>query len=363
MGRLAHVISTPRGFGGAEAVMVALLEGGGRRGWEQLVLNPFAASAGEELRERCRDYAYEAYPANGSRALAAIPARRWMRARLREFDPDFLQAYLLHAQVAAATLPRSSETVTVMCDQQGSHLAALDRPVAARLERIAARRFDHIVACSRAVERYLVEQYALPTDSVTCIRNGWSGSPLTWEPPHVPTVVCTANFRPQKGHHILLDAFATVTQEVPGARLVLLGEGEELAAAQRQAADLGIARAVDFAGAQADVWPWLARSSVFVLASSYEPLGIAVLEAMAAGLPVVASGVDGINELVENGVTGILVQPGDSVMLAHELISLLRDPARAESLGSRAQTAAEDSRMERCVDAYFDLYERLADSQ
>jgi len=356
---IVHMISTPSGFGGGEAVMLALLRGGAERGWEQAVLNPFARSADEELARRCADFAYEALPAPGPRSLAMPAAMRWARRRLDELSPDVFQAYLAHALVLAAALPRRSGAVRVLSHQHGSHFESSGRKLGAMLDRFAGRRFDHVVACSEAVREYLLETYRYPPDYVTTIRNGWSGTPLKLRKDPRPTVVCTANFRAQKGHPVLIEAFATVAERVPEARLALLGDGAELPAARRLVAELGLERSVELPGAQADVWPWLAKAHVFALASHYEPLGIAVLEAMAAGLPVVATDVEGIAELVEPGVTGELVPPGDPRAMAQSLAALLAEPGTALKMGSAGRERAEGARMNACVEAYFGLYERL----
>jgi glycosyltransferase involved in cell wall biosynthesis len=357
--RIVHLIGTPSGFGGGEAVMVALLRGGAERGWEQAALNPFARSAHEELAGRCAEFGYEALPASGSRPAAAPGAWRWARRRLAELRPDVLQAYLVHAEVLAAALPRSGNEIRVLSHQHGNHFAASGRRAGEVLDRFAGRRFDHVVACSESVRDFLLETYRYPPERVSCIRNGWSGTPLKLRPNPRPTIVCTANFRAQKGHPVLIEAFATVAERMPEARLVLLGDGPERPAARELVARLGLGGRVELPGPQADVWPWLAKAQVFALASLYEPLGIAVLEAMAAGLPVVASGVDGIRELVEPGVTGELVPPGEPALLARALIELLESPARAATMGAAGAAAAEGARMDACVERYFELYERL----
>jgi L-malate glycosyltransferase len=357
--RIVHLISTPSGFGGGEAVMVALLRGGAERGWEQAALNPFARSGHEELAGRCADFGYEALPASGSRPAAAPGAWRWTRRRLAELAPDALQVYLAHALMLAAALPRSGNEVRVLSHQHGNHFAASGRRAGELLDRHAGKRFDHVVACSDAVRDFLLESYRYPLERVSCIRNGWSGTPLKLRQAPRPTVVCTANFRAQKGHPVLIEAFAAVAERMPGARLVLLGDGPERPAARELVERLGLGGRVELPGPQADVWPWLAKAQVFALASLYEPLGIAVLEAMAAGLPVVASGVDGIRELVRPGVTGELVPPGDPAALAAALIALLGDPDAAMRMGAAGRTFAEGARMEVCVDRYFELYERL----
>jgi glycosyltransferase involved in cell wall biosynthesis len=357
--RIVHLISTPSGFGGAEAVMVALLQGGAQRGWEQTVLNPFADSAVEELARRCAEFGYETPPRSHSRVLDLPTSLRWAHRRLDELQPDVLQVYLVHALVLAAALPRSPGTVRILSHQHGMHFRASGRRVAARLDRIAGRRFDHVVACSEAVRDFLLREYRYPPGRVSCIRNGWSGTPLKLRQDPQATIICTANFRAQKGHLVLIEALATVAKQVPEARLVLLGDGPEMLAVRQRVDERGLAGRVEFPGPQADVWPWLAKAQVFALASHYEPLGIAVLEAMAAGLPVVASDVDGIRELVRPGETGELVPAGDSRAMAEALIRLLGDPGTALRMGVAGRAFAEGARMDTCVARYFDLYERL----
>lgn len=359
MPRVVHLISTPSGFGGAEAVMVALLQGGAQRGWEQAVLNPFADSPTEELAERCAEFGYEVLPRTRSTLLDFPSSLRWTRTLLDELQPDVLQVYLAHALVLAAALPSSPRTVRILSHQHGMHFRASGRRFAAQLDRLAGRRFDHIVACSGAVRDFLVREYRYPPQRVSCIRNGWSGTPLKLRQDPQPTIVCTANFRAQKGHPVLIEAFAKVATQIPEARLVLLGNGPELPAVRRLIDERGLAQRIELPGPQADVWPWLARARVFALASHYEPLGIAVLEAMAAGLPVVASDVDGIRELVQSGETGELVPAGNPGAMAESLIRLLDDPGTALRMGVAGRTFAEGARMDVCVTRHFDLYERL----
>ena len=358
---LAQVISTPSGIGGAEVVAIELSRGALERGWRSVVLNPFAASTREQLAERVDRGGYEARPTRSPSSPIAIAANaRWLAGRLAAVAPTVTQTSLGHAVVAMAAIPRSRGGLRVLSHQHGMHLRSQGRRALATLDRLAGRRQDHVVACSHAVADFLVADYGYRRDSVTTIRNGWSGAPLPRErSERRPTVICTGRLRGQKGHDVLIEAFAQAREEIPRARLILLGDGPERASIERLIDDLHLEGSVELAGTQADVWPWLARADVFALASRYEPLGIAVLEAMAAGLPIVATGVDGIRELVEPGVSGELVAAGDVAAMAEKLSALLSDPGRAVDYGEAGRRFAETQRMETCVSAYFDLYEEL----
>jgi glycosyltransferase involved in cell wall biosynthesis len=172
-------------------------------------------------------------------------------------------------------------------------------------------------------------------------------------------MISVANLRPEKCLDVLLMAFAQVVQVIPDAELTLVGDGPLRGALEAQAGRLGVSRQVRFTGAVSDIWPLLAKADLFVLPSRYETLGIAALEAMAAGLPVMASNVGGLKELVAPGVTGELVEPGNPDALAEQLIALLRSPETLWRMGKAAQERAAAQRADGMVDAYEKLYVQI----
>lgn len=141
-------------------------------------------------------------------------------------------------------------------------------------------------------------------------------------------VVALGRFSPEKGHATLVDAFRTVVADVPTARLVLVGDGVLEADLRRAAAALP-AGCVVFAGWRTDPARCLGAADVFVLPSLREGLPLAVLEAMAAGVPVCATAVGGVPEALDGGACGVLVAPGDAPGLADALRRLLRSPDEA----------------------------------
>jgi glycosyltransferase involved in cell wall biosynthesis len=208
------------------------------------------------------------------------------------------------------------------------------------------------------VETYLIQHYSYPPERVRCIRNGWEGHPLV----HNGTdglIVCVARFRAQKNHLLLVEAVAQVREQVPDVRLRLVGDGDTRPEIESHVNRLGLQDCVDYVGAATDVWPLLAEASVFSLPSHYEPLGIAALEAMAAGLPVVATAVGGLREIVEDGRTGFLVSPTSPDELADRLLRLLTDRDLAERMGTEAQLAAQQYRADRMAARYAGLYAEL----
>lgn len=152
-------------------------------------------------------------------------------------------------------------------------------------------------------------------------------------PPHVPVVGIVANFRPVKDLALFLRAAAIVSRAVPDAAFLLVGQGPLKPDLQQLAAQLGIAGRVFFSSPGAPVPDYLCRMSVACLTSESESLPNAILEYMAAGLPVVAADVGGVSELVRDGVTGYLVRARTGEALAEPVIRLLRDDALRASMG------------------------------
>jgi N-acetyl-alpha-D-glucosaminyl L-malate synthase BshA len=149
-------------------------------------------------------------------------------------------------------------------------------------------------------------------------------------------VIHVSNFRPVKRIGAVIDVFDRVRRAVP-AHLVLVGDGPELAGAQRQARQLGIDSLVHVLGEQEEVLPLLSIADVFLLPSAQESFGLAALEAMACDVPVVASSVGGLPEVVADGVSGYLHEPEDLESMAASIVLLLRDDALRVAMGAAAR--------------------------
>jgi L-malate glycosyltransferase len=169
-------------------------------------------------------------------------------------------------------------------------------------------------------------------------------------------VIHVSNFRPVKRVTAVVEIFARVCREVP-ARLLMVGDGPDLAAASRLAKALGVADAVEFLGEQDQVIRLLSAADVFLLPSVQESFGLAALEAMACEVPVVASKVGGLPEVVEDGVSGFLHAPDDLDGMARSTVALLTDePARRRAAKASRLIAEErycDSKIVPMYEAYY----------
>ena len=172
-------------------------------------------------------------------------------------------------------------------------------------------------------------------------------------------MIFTGRLHPQKNLPLLLEAWSTVAAGRPGS-LILVGPGSERNALVEQAQALGIADRVQFTGAVENPAEYLRAADVFVLPSVAEGMSNSLLEAMATGLPCAVSGIGGNIDLVENGVTGRVVNRPEPDAWSQTLIELLDDQAQAQRLGAAARLRIDNEfALSVVVDRYVDLYRRM----
>ena len=212
---------------------------------------------------------------------------------------------------------------------------------------------DKVIAIGNDGEQVLHKQVGIPACKLEIIRAGID--PLAFneskslarralslgETDRVAVIV--ARLFPEKNHRLLLRAFADVARRVKGARLLIVGEGVEGEAIGEEIKKLNLTDHVRMMGVRRDIARILAASDVFVLSSDREGLPIAALEAMCAGLPVVATSVGDMPKIVIESETGRLVAPGNSVGMAQALIDLFEDPKRASEMGARGRRFATEN--------------------
>lgn len=257
--------------------------------------------------------------------------------------------------------------------------AVLTRRVDNPLSRLAAasllRGFGRIVVISGAVREAMLaarvrpERLTLIPSAVDAamVEPAWSRQRLTREfglDAEAPLVASVAQLIPRKGHSLLLEAWELVVGAVPAARLVAFGQGSLAGKLRSEAQRRGIANSVVFAGWRGDLANFLGRFDLLVHTALREGLGLAVLEAQAAGIPVVAFRAGGVPEAVADGVTGLLVPPGDAAALAAALVGLLRDHEARDCLGRAAwERAARVFRVADMVEAHLTLYRDVLETR
>ena len=226
------------------------------------------------------------------------------------------------------------------------------------LQRMAYRFATRVVANSPAAAAILRTE-GVPSADVVMIPNGVDASayPERTGTYDVREVITVANLRPEKNHETLIAAAAQLAPSCPNLRYQIVGEGPRRQALEELARARGVDHIVEFLGHREDVPALLAAADVFVLPSHSEASPNGAIEAMAAGLPVVACSIGGLLDLVETGRTGILVPPSDPEPLAIAIRSLYDHPERAREMGreARREVRAQYS-FDRMVGAFDDLY-------
>ncbi len=256
-----------------------------------------------------------------------------LRALLRRERIEVLYSFLFHGNLMARLV---GGWCRVPVRISAERIAGWDGRLRRLLNRLTAGLATRVVAVSEAVRDETARALRVAPERIAVIPNGVDTQEFTpaSRPVEAPVIGCTGRLHRKNGHPTLLDAFAAVRQALPEARLLLVGDGPERGSLERTVARRGWGEAVTFAGEQAEVRPWLHRMAVYVQPSIAEGISNSILEAMACGLPVVATRVGGTPEVVEDGVSGLLVPPKDSAALAIALVTLLGDPSRRAAMGA-----------------------------
>jgi len=311
--------------------------------------------------------------------LHKSPGRNWrvigrLAARFRSERADIVHSHNWSTFLYSVAAARLAGVRTVVHGEHGKDDTTTD-PRRVLASRFLARGVSRVCAVSRDLAESVIRDWRIPRERVAWIPNGvdldefGKDHPLDGLreeldlTPENRVVMNTGGFRTIKDHPTLLRAFALAHREDPMARLLLIGQGsaaDPRAGLDRMAEELGVGDAVRFAGVRHDIPRLLRICDVYVNSSRFEGMSNTILEAMAAGRPVVATAVGGNPELVEDGVTGFLVPPGQPDGLAARVGELLLDPALRGRMGAAGRARIEaDHSMTGMVRAYSDLYEEL----
>src|SRR3954463_10282369 len=277
----------------------------------------------------------------------------WLRAR----DIAVVQACDLYANIfalpgaALAQVPVriGARRELAPPDKTRAHLAA---------QRFAYRAAHRVVANSSAGADRLRHE-GVPTPKILVIPNGIDISHFRAPQPRKQRriIATVANLRQEKGHDVLLHAAALIRGRVPDVRFRIIGDGPLRESLQQLASGLGLLDVVEFLGHREDVSALLATSDLYAFPSRTEAFPNGLIEGMAAGLPVVASAVGGMLELVDDRRNGRLVPPGDHQALADVLLELMEDASMADELAAAARRTIEARySFTRMVSAFTDLY-------
>jgi glycosyltransferase involved in cell wall biosynthesis len=354
-GRRPHVLTLidQVGPGGAERVAEELLVGlDPDRFRRSVCITRSTEASPEDATElslsRLRGAGVEVIPLDRRSRLDVRPIIR-LGSLLRSDDVDLVHAHKFGSNVWGAALGRACGVSVVISHE---HTWSFEGQLGRRLidRHIVSRYSDAVIAVSEADRRRMISIVGMPSERVTLIPNGIPEP----HPRHAasvranlgiaddaPLLVQTAVLRPQKAIGTMLEAMAILREREPAARLVILGPGDPRAL-QTRAAELAVLDVVSFIGQRDDVADILAAADMGVLSSDFEGMPLAILEYMAAGLPVVSTDVGGVPEVVREGDTGLLVPRGDSRALAERIGRLIADPELARRMGQNGRRLQQE---------------------
>lgn len=349
------------GVGGGE---LKLLELAGRLDREKYELAIVSVGQGGVLEERFRALGV---PVHVLRKWCGFDVRLPFRlaALLRRHSADLVMSTLFYADIMSALAtfiyrPKALVSWEVITGQ----LSWYQKWAYRRL----ANRFTRVAAVSQSIHPFIIRDRGQDPQRISTIYYGVDLDkyhPLAPDEKSAAVVFGTvARLVYQKGHTHLLEAIPGVLARHPGTRWRFVGDGELRTELEAQAQRLGIAQAVEFCGRRDDVQQQLGSFDVFVLPSLWEGFPNVVLEAMAAGKPVIATAVEGTIELVVDNETGVLVPKQDAAALAEAMVRLAADAALRERMGQASRHRVETHfSVQKQVAEFEALFDRLLDGQ
>jgi glycosyltransferase involved in cell wall biosynthesis len=296
-----------------------------------------------------------------------LRTRRILLSLVKKYNVDVIQTHLLRSYDFLVLSLRTQTDAQIYWtfhnarfDLREEHLARqkwLFKPKRwghHTLYSLGARGVDRLIAVSEEVKVSIMKTLpAIPRDRIVAISNSVdvnrygdrSGRAalrleLGLNEEH-KVAVMVATFKEQKGHRFLLEAMQAVVSQRPDLKVLFAGDGELRTALQERALELRLENNVFFLGNRADISALLAASDYFILPSLWEGLPMALIEAMASGLPVIATRVSGTNQVMVHGETGLLVEPGNSSELAQAILKMASDPSMARQMGRAARQRVE----------------------
>lgn len=292
----------------------------------------------------------------------------WRLVReLRRFRPELLQTFLFHANIVGRLAGRLAGVKHIV---SGIRVAERRTRTHLWLDRATNGIVERNVCVSTAVAEFSHRTAKLPPEKTVVIPNGVdvarfeAAEPADLAQFGMPlgsrALIAVGRLDPQKGLQYLIEAMSGVVLQVPDLHLLLVGEGPQRHQLETWIRERRLSDRVHIAGWRSDVPNLLRAAWCLVLPSLWEGMPNVVLEAMAAGLPVIATQVEGTNELVQEGQTGLLVGSRSASALESAIIALANDPDRAERLGAEAQNhVRRHFSWEKMTEKYAELYATL----
>lgn len=290
-----------------------------------------------------------------------------MIAEWRRWQPDIVYTLLFYGNLVGRFAARLAGVPGIVSSIRAKNV--YKRSLHFWLDRLTIAWADVVISNSRSAIPFAIEHEGVRPEQVVYIPNAVAPSPIRHEreqfrrtieiAPDTCVIGSIGRLVPQKGYRCLLQAFHQFHRQMPNSVLIIIGQGPLSAELRAEAENLGIDASVRLLGERVDIPELLSCLDIYVQASLFEGMPNALMEAMSAGKPVIATAVDGNRELIDHGRTGWLVEPENPEMLARALLYAVRHPEEAQRLGQAAgRTLTTEFSVAKMVDAYDRLFQR-----
>jgi glycosyltransferase involved in cell wall biosynthesis len=344
--KVMHLI-TELSTGGAQVALRRLLTNCDRQRFDMQVacLYNGDGAVGQQIRQA-------SIPVHDLKMRAKTDIKAFSRLfhLLRREKPHILHTWMFHANFSGRISGRIARVPIIISAER---TMGQEKWMRRRLDKATAYLADRVVCVSQATAIYAAQVIGIPESKLAVIPNGVDLADFdhlpdvdlaraAWNLPAQGVIIgAVGRLHAVKGFTYLLEAFARLAPDFPQATLLLVGDGPDRSILEQLAARYRLSQRVTFMGEQTDVPSFLAALDVLALPSLHEGMPNVVLEAMAAGLPVVASHTGGVPEVVVHGETGWLVAAADQGALCKAIFNLLNDPSRAQAMGKAGRQRVE----------------------
>lgn len=298
----------------------------------------------------------------GKQGHASLRAMVRLWRLLSEMKPDVVHTHIFAAFYAMPWVMthRAKQVHTIHTKPDNEFNSRILRGILRLMSRLGKLRF---VAISKMNQQIACEVFRCPPEEYPCVNNPveierfYSGQ----KDPDSVTFISVGRLNYFKNFSLAIRAMPQVLSEIPNARLVIVGGGELAGDLRREAEELGVQERVTFAGEQPKPEDFLAGADVYLLTSHVEGLPLSVLEAMASGLPVIATDVGGMADIVKDN--GVLIADNDLESLTREMIRFAENPALREKCGAVSRELVKAYDAKACARAYLDIYRKISQKE
>jgi len=364
--RVLHIIDSLH-LGGAQEVVLNLATCGSSRFQHEV-----ATMHGHGIYwDRLKDAGVQVHSLSPHKHLPLYLAT--LPALLLAHRPDILHCHLIPSNIIAKPLGALMGLPLILNHDHTNDPQRIDNKLLLVLDKTTNRFAHHIIAVAGACRDFLIQHESIPPEKITLVPNAIDlrrfspGNADRAEsrnkfglPIDAKVIAGVGRLNPQKNFSLFLDVAAELAPRFSELRFLLAGEGPEESMLYEKARALGLADHIVFAGYVADTRQVYAAADILLMPSRFEGLPMTLLEAMAMGLPVVASKLDGIAEVIEDGREGFLIESNDTHSFAERCAALLENPAKSSELAANARAKIEArfsvERMTSAVEAIYDQF-------